>query len=163
MKILKLPLLLTLVWCSGCALMSPTNTPVKYSEDLKAYRPQVAIDTTENVEQAANTSDSDPVFHENESIDRKLSALNRNHQRTSTTAGFTIQVYSGTSRDQASRAKAKVYSILPESRPETKYEQPIYKVRVGAFGDRLEAQATYAELLEEFPEAAVIPSRIKIN
>gem|GEM_PF-4059268 len=51
----------------------------------------------------------------------------------------------------------------PESRPETKYEQPIYKVRVGEFGDRLEAQATYAELLEEFPDAAVIPSRIKIN
>ena len=56
-----------------------------------------------------------------------------------------------------------VYNILPDSRPETKYEQPIYRVRVGEFGDRLQAQNVYAELAEEFPGAIVIPSRIRLN
>jgi len=163
MKASRVLLFLTLVWSSGCALMSPTSTPVKYSEDLKSYRPALVVDTTESVNQATENSEVEPVDHENQAIAGKLSALNSSNRRFGTTPGYTIQVYSGTSRDLASKAKAKVYRILPESRPETKYEQPIYKVRVGEFGDRLEAQATYAELLEEFPDAAVIPSRIKIN
>ena len=143
--------------------MTPSSTPVKYSEDLQTYRPEVATDTTETPDQATDDQEVEPVDHESELINGKLSALNGTNRRSGTTAGYTIQVYSGTSRDLASKAKAKVYRILPESRPETKYEQPIYKVRVGQFGDRLEAQATYAELLDEFPEAAVIPTRIRIN
>ncbi len=158
-----LPIFLILAWCTSCALVTPTSSPVKYSEDLKTYRPEIQDDTVETPDEQMATADVEPVEHDNNPINRKLSALNNNNRRSGTTAGYTIQVYSGTSRDLASRAKAKVYRILPESRPETKYEQPIYKVRVGQFGDRLEAQASYAELLQEFPEAAVIPARIKIN
>ena len=163
MKIAQFALILLVLGSTGCALVSPSSAPVQYSEDLRLYRPLVQSDTLETQIDEINPPDADPVYHENELIDNKLSALNRHQRRTGTTPGYTIQVYSGTSREEASSAKAKVYRILPEARPETKYEQPIYKVRVGEFGDRLEAQATYAELQQEFPQAAVIPFRIKIN
>ena len=144
--------------------MSPSNSGVKYGEDLSVHRPQIESDTLINDDPTENPPiNATPEFDQTAALDRKLGDIRANNKTSSAMPGFTIQVYSGTSRDQASKAKAKVYRILPESRPETKYEQPVYKVRVGDFGDRLEAQAVYAQLQEEFPDAIVIPSRIRLN
>jgi hypothetical protein len=77
--------------------------------------------------------------------------------------GYTIQVYLGTSRDGANLAQRKVYEMLPEARPEIKFVQPNYKVYVGKFMNRLEAQKTYASLKPDFPNALVIPEKIQIN
>lgn len=150
----------------GCAVLSPSSSPVKYGEDLSSYRPKVPADTlaaTSNPTENPSAVNITPHNHDTNAVDGKLYAINQQSKSEQTIPGFTIQVYSGTSRDQASQAKAKVYRIIPDSRPETKYEQPIYKVRVGDFGDRLEAQTVYAKLLQEFPDAIVIPSKIRIN
>ena len=152
------------IWgISACTLMSPSTTNTSYSEDISVHRPKVVMETTEEVETAEVVQDVDPVNDQTAEIDQKLQLITTYNRTSNSDQGFTIQVYSGTSREQASQAKAQVYKILPESRPETKYEQPIYRVRVGEFVDRLEAQNTYAKLLSEFPQAIVIPTRISIN
>ncbi len=149
---------------AGCSLFEPTTSKVNYGEDLSAHRPQISPDTTaEVVTTKREVPDVTPSNHQNQELNSKLNAIAAFNKSEGTLNGFTIQVYSGTSRDDASKAKAKVYTILPDSRPVTNYEQPIYKVRVGAFGDRLEAQGVYGQLVAEFPTAIVIPSKIKIN
>ncbi len=147
----------------GCTLMSPTSSTVKYGEDLSVHRPQVETDTSGlNQETPEKLADVTPQYDNSRELDQRLRAISAQNKSDGAVIGYTIQVYSGTNRENASKAKAKVYRILPDSRPETKYEQPVYKVRVGEFGDRLEAQVIYAELQEEFPDAIVIPHRIKL-
>ena len=148
---------------TGCSLFAPSTTNATYNEDLSSQRPRVEVAAVEKDSIEEKVEDVTPSHDQTAVVDNKLKEIT-SHSGTSRTAqGFTIQVYSGTSREQASQAKTQVYRILPNSRPETKYEQPIYKVRVGEFGNRLEAQNTYAELLGEFPDAIVIPSRIRLN
>jgi hypothetical protein len=77
--------------------------------------------------------------------------------------GFTIQVYLGTSREAANKAQRQVYMAVPEARPEIKFVQPNYRVFVGRFVERMEAQQTYAAIKKEFPNALIIPDRIQIN
>lgn len=77
--------------------------------------------------------------------------------------GFTVQVYLGTSREAANKAQRQVYTTLADARPEIKFVQPNYRVIVGRFVDRMEAQSTYASLKKEFPNALIIPDRIQIN
>lgn len=146
-------------------MLAPTTSTSTYDEDLSTHRPQVPIEPTETEEtpEKLELEDVAPTKDQTGEIDQKINQISTHNATSRTAPGFTIQVYSGTSREKASEAKTQVYKILPNSRPETKYEQPIYRVRVGAFGDRLEAQNVYAELLREFPQAIVIPSRIRLN
>jgi len=155
---------LPLLAVTGCALLSPTTKSTTYNEDLSSQRPRVeAIAQVDSIQVEEKPEDVVPTHDQTAEIDTKLQAITTQNRTSRTAAGFTIQVYSGTSREQASQAKARVYKIIPDARPETKYEQPIYKVRVGEFGDRLAAQDLYAELVGNFPDAIVIPSRIRLN
>ena len=147
----------------SCTMLSPSNTGTDYNEDLSVHRPKIEQETTPEVEVVETSLEVTPVNHQNTVVDSKLQEITSFNRTSNSAQGFTIQVYSGTSREQASQAKAQVYKILPESRPQTRYEQPIYRVRVGQFIDRLEAQNTYAKLLSEFPQAIVIPTRIILN
>jgi hypothetical protein len=147
---------------SSCALPSAT-TNSGYSEDLSVHRPRVDMEVAEEEETVEVVRDVTPVNDQTAQIEAKLDQITEYSRTSNSAQGFTIQVYSGTSREQASQVKAQVYKILPESRPETKYEQPIYRVRVGEFVNRLEAQNTYALLASEFPQAIVIPTRIRLN
>ena len=148
---------------SSCAVLSPTTKTTSYNEDLTMHRPKVEYVDSTKVTPTQEKRDIRPTHDQTAAIDKKINGITSKNAASKTAQGFTIQVYSGTSREEASQAKAKVYKILPDSRPETKYEQPIYRVRVGEFGDRLQAQNVYAELAEEFPGAIVIPSRIRLN
>ena len=150
---------------SACTVLSPSATPAStYSEDLSVHRPKVAEDPSEEVQtEQVEDQDITPVNHQTAKIDARLQQITDYNRTSDFAQGFTVQVYSGTSREQASQVKAQVYKILPDSRPETKYEQPIYRVRVGEFVNRLEAQNTFALLISEFPQAIVIPTRIRLN
>lgn len=150
-------------WISSCAVMNPGNSGTSYSEDLTVHRPTVALEAPEDQAEVEEVTEVDPEYDQTSEVDEKLAGISSANKASRTAPGFTIQVYSGTSREQASQAKSQVYKIIPESRPETKYEQPIYRVRVGEYGNRLEAQNTFAKLQKEFPQAIVIPSRIRVN
>jgi len=148
---------------TGCALPSATTNSA-YSEDLSVHRPRVDIEAVEEEEETVEeVRDVTPDNDQTAQIEAKLDQIAEYNRTSNSAQGFTIQVYSGTSREQASQVKAQVYKILPESRPETKYEQPIYRVWVGEFVNRLEAQNTYALVASEFPQAIVIPTRIRLN
>ena len=147
----------------SCKALSPSGSTTSYSEDLSANRPKIETDTTAQVEQTETRAYVTPQYHQTSEVDTKLQEITSFNRTSNSAQGFTIQVYSGTSREEASQAKAQVYKILPDSRPQTRYEQPIYRVHVGEFIDRLEAQNTYAKLRVEFPQAIVIPTRIVIN
>ncbi len=164
MKAIPYIAITAIVTMSACAGLSPSSSGTTYREDLSVHRPKIeTTTTTEGTEEVENKRDVTPVEHQTSEVDAKLQEITSFNRTSNSAQGFTIQVYSGTSREEASEAKAQVYKILPESRPQTRYEQPIYRVRVGEFIDRLEAQNTYAKLLSEFPQAIVIPTRIMLN
>ena len=77
--------------------------------------------------------------------------------------GYSIQVYSGSSSSEAYAARDTARVVLPEIRTDVEYKQPIYKVRVGRFTERLEVQRTLLQLKPKFPDAISVPQRIYIN
>ena len=74
--------------------------------------------------------------------------------------GYTIQVYSGASRENADMVKSEIYRQLPDARPKRNYVSPNFIVRVGSFLEKIEAQKSYSELKAHFPQATLIPIRI---
>jgi hypothetical protein len=140
---------------------------VTFKEDISKYRPTIELNNTETpeeeesaeVKRPAATPVNDVTYRLNNLLD--IMQVRNSEQRI--IQGFTVQVYSGNIREAANEAKSLVYNLFPESKPETTYVQPNYKVKVGKYLNRVEAQKLYARLKSDFPGALVIPEKISLS
>jgi C1A family cysteine protease len=159
--------LLFVFFILGCATTQQTSTASKtYSEDLSSFRPKV--DTVVEAEDVKNsfrkTSEYfDAAADVTELLNKKLDTLAENNKEIRYVNGYSIQVYSGSSSSDAYAARDTARVVLPEIRTDVEYKQPIYKVRVGRFTERLEVQRTLLKLKPKFPSAISVPQRIYIN
>ena len=153
---------------NSCATVNPGKTSSKtnaYSEDLSAFRPEVAeaeVVVTDSTE-AIVIPDSlvADVSHQLNTVLDTAAVYSRSTIRY--IDGFTIQVYGGDDRARAKDYRMDLIRNFPETDPRTVFEQPNYKVRVGSYYTRLEAQHFYAEVKTVFPRAILIPTRIYIK
>ena len=65
--------------------------------------------------------------------------------------GFRLLVINTTKRDDAIAAKAKVYTNFPELKAYLLYQSPYYKLKVGNFKDRKEAEDYQKRMKYYFP------------
>lgn len=158
---------------SGCKPTDISTSAEDYYEDLTAFRALPQVDSTRlpepvNIYPIASGNLSDVPPPPLEALE--LDATERLHHYIDTMAylngkkkflqGYTVQVYTGLDRDMAYKAKEMVYKVLPEADPEISYEQPVYKVKVGWYRDKLIAERTYLTLKEQIPNTIVIPDRL---
>lgn len=74
--------------------------------------------------------------------------------------GYRIQVFFGTDRKEAYNEQARFKSLYPELNTYLSYTQPNYRVKVGDFRTRAEAQKLMNELRAEFPTLFIFSERI---
>ncbi len=90
-------------------------------------------------------------------VDSTLEA-NRSNEKIE---GYRIQIYFGGNRKAASKVKTRFLREHPEKSAYTIYQQPNFKIRVGNFRNRLEAQKLYHELHQRFNTVFIVPTRIE--
>lgn len=164
-------LLLILTTVTGCTLASTTRTST-YKEDLTAYRinydelindtsliedpdDDVFIDTTHYTLIA-----EDEVTGELNSLLDSISSLRISDGWVT---GYTIQVYTGRNKEEATSMKNRVYRVLPDSRPLIIFDSPNFEVKVGQYYSKFEAHKDFAALKKTFPTTIIIPERIRIE
>jgi hypothetical protein len=74
--------------------------------------------------------------------------------------GFRVQIFSGSDRSGAYTAQARFQDKYPELRTYISYREPDFKVRVGDFRTRLEAEKMMQELRRSFTGTFIIPDKI---
>jgi len=72
--------------------------------------------------------------------------------------GYRVLVINTNKRDEAVAAKTKVYTYFPELKSYLIYQSPFYKLKVGNFKDRKEAEDYLQRLKKYFPEGVYIMS-----
>ena len=154
---------------SACSskTVSTSSTGEVYKEDLSAHRPtfKAPTDTPDTVstlplEDYSNVSVTNDITKPLNTVLDSIDVIRKDKQFVE---GFTIQVYSGTNSEEARLARGKVISVLPESSPSLKFEEPNFKVKVGQYYSKIEAQKPYSQLRKKFPGALIIPERIYIR
>lgn len=106
---------------------------------------------------------AEPKYSVNKKLDAVLDSIDRINLRRNFIDGFTIQVYSGLKREDALNAKKELTSSLPELESEINYLQPNFRVKVGKYFSRIDAQKDYVAVKKYFPNAIVIPDKVAIN
>jgi hypothetical protein len=152
---------------------SNSSLPKKNTdEDLSLYRPKFKSSTdaestshgnSSQPVQASKTPLSDTPLHVNKKLDAILDTIAMRNKSIKFTNGFRIQIYVGNDRKAADDAKIYTYQKYPEIFPYLSYQQPIYKVKIGDFLNRMDAERYYADLKELYPSAMILPDRVEIK
>lgn len=159
---------LFLIGCATQKKTATTSTGGKYSEDLSVWRPKaepVVSDTNTRTGQDGRkqTAYTEPKYAVNKKLDTVLDSIDHFNLQRNFIDGFTIQVYSGLKREDALNAKKELTSSLPDLESEVQYSQPNFRVKVGKYFTRIDAQKDYVEVKKHFPTAIIIPVKVSIN
>ena len=77
--------------------------------------------------------------------------------------GFRILLYSGNSREDANRAKEKLYILFPKADAYLVYQAPTFKVRFGNYYNKIDAWLDLIKLQEQFPQAVITSEVVLIK
>ncbi|HEU4575513.1 MAG TPA: SPOR domain-containing protein [Chitinophagaceae bacterium] len=78
--------------------------------------------------------------------------------------GFRLLVINTNDRDEAIAAKSKVYTYFPELKPYLIYQSPYFRLKVGNFKARKDAEAYQEKMNKYFPKGVfVVNDIIEVN
>lgn len=77
--------------------------------------------------------------------------------------GFRVQIYSGNEREQANRLKVDFVKKFPNVRTYLTYIQPQFRVKVGDFINRADAQKFANQISNQYSPVSVVPDIVEIN
>ncbi len=78
--------------------------------------------------------------------------------------GFRILVINTSDRNKAFSAKTKIYKEFPELKAYLMYQSPSYKLKVGNFRDRSDAEGYLLSIKQFFPTGVyIVPDVIEVN
>lgn len=157
----------------GAASCNPKSVPQKstdqlidYSDDLSQYRPEVP---DVNASQGGETNDViqndsvKSVYDLSSRLDVVLDTLRQRNFDSGELEGYTILVYSGTSRTEAGRVRNSLYDLVPGTDSRVKYSLPTYFVKIGQFYQQIEAQPLYLKVRKFYPDATIVPDKFPIE
>lgn len=165
----KLSYILLLLSAACASAVSTTTTKNNvYTEDLSGLRTaflstaedSVLVEGPEHPIETGNEHAGLPV---NERLSYVLDSINVLNKNNKFVDGYSIQVYSGLSREDAMNAKAELFRKLPDVNSDIIYTQPSFRVKVGKYYSKLEAQKDYLAIKRHFPNAILVPERISLD
>jgi hypothetical protein len=74
--------------------------------------------------------------------------------------GFRVQVYSGTDRNQANEIMQMLQHQWPDYGVYLRFDAPNFKVRIGDFKSRLQAQYIFNLLATDYPNLFLVPEKV---
>ncbi|MVM39949.1 SPOR domain-containing protein [Spirosoma sp. HMF3257] len=103
------------------------------------------------------------ALHINRRLDLVLDTIATRNRTIRYAPGFRIQVYVGTQRQEADAAKLLISQNFPELSPYLSYNQPTYKLKVGDFMHRLDAERYYNSIRRLMASAQLQPDKVDIR
>ncbi|MCX8489685.1 MAG: SPOR domain-containing protein [Cyclobacteriaceae bacterium] len=155
--------ILLFLFAISCQAQRPTKP---YYEDLSSLRPKVNIETISPKDSLRMKSQTPSVpiqFSVNKKVDTILDSIDRFNITRKFVDGYTIQIYSGQKKEDALNTKTKMSEFVPHLKANVQYQQPKFKVTVGKYFTRLEAQKDLYRLKRVFTNAILVPERIMIK
>ena len=140
--------------------ISSNNDSRKYFEDLSFIRESENVSNSTNDENIVGNKNNLGIDIELDSI---LKIIKSEVDEEIFTDGYTIQIYLGDKREDAENTVKKLFEYDSLIKSNTIFTQPNYRVKTGTFEDRFKANFEYKKLKKTFPNAIIIPEKIKIN
>ncbi|WP_461130044.1 SPOR domain-containing protein [Spirosoma aerophilum] len=103
------------------------------------------------------------ALHINRRLDMVLDTIATKNRSIRYAPGFRIQIYVGTQRKEVDAAKLLISQNFPELSPYLTFNQPTYKLKVGDFIRRMDAEWYYASIKRLVESAQLQPDKIDVR
>jgi hypothetical protein len=143
----------------GAAEVKKGSQPV--AEDLSKYRPKFDVPAAPKA--APTKAYVTPTNHVNAQVEQRLRDLAFTNQNVKYTNGWRIQAYIGLEREQAMAIRRAVISRYPEETDYLTFKQPIYRLYIGDYTSRLEAERAMMLIRPLAPKAELQFTQVLIN
>lgn len=160
-RLIFLSLMLLLSNCISQKPAEEKNQGRTYFEDL-AYIRSEEVKLKDNSEKYDTSSYKD-VNDISKELDSVISIIKIGNENIMFIDGFTIQLYLGGDRTMAEETEEKINEIDSIIYRRTIFTQPNYRVKVGNFYNRFLVNKEFKRFKEKFPNAIIIPERVKVN
>jgi len=109
-----------------------------------------------------SNADSSVIITKDARLDDLIKKQKEINQQKQTIPGFRIQIFFGSNRGKAQDVKVDFSTKHPDVGSYLTYQQPNFKVRVGDFRTRLEAQKFQKRMEGEFATSFIVSDEIKV-
>jgi hypothetical protein len=137
-----------------------------YYEDLSALRPKVKIEEVLPKDSTIAPKSEvmiTPLYTVNAKVDAILDSISRFNATRTFVDGYTIQIYSGQKKDDALGTNTRLLESGIHLKANVQYQPPKFKVTVGKYFTRIEAQKDLLRLKRNFSSAILVPEKIMIK
>jgi hypothetical protein len=155
--------------CAGSKATTgaPAGTNVAKAEDLSAFRPKFP----EAPVPAGNNSAAEttpevtivPTNHVNNRVNALLDTVANANKTIRYAQGYRILAYTGTERKTAMDMRKAIIDRIPEERDYLQYKQPTFRLKIGDYLNRIEAQQVLSRIQDITPNAMIISEQINVN
>ncbi len=145
---------------SGKNRSSETSTgkgTAKVKEDLSQYRPTYPA-TAEN-----QPAKAEPTLHVNERVAVLMDTVADINNTIRYAQGFRILAYTGSERQAVMELRKSIISRVPEEKDYLTYQQPNFRLKIGDFFSRVDAQQVLNKIQDLLPNAQIVPDQINIK
>lgn len=170
--LLSVSVLLSLSACQSGRLPQKSkiaNQVSQYEEDLSSIRPKYKNPFSyvgyeeEEEEEAMDLPMKTTSLEISSSLDKALQAMIQTNKSTSEVAGFRIQAFVGNEKADYEASRSYLIQLFPQLELYPSYSQPTYRLKVGDFTTRLDAERYVSMLKGRFPNAKVLPDRVDLK
>lgn len=169
-------ILWTVIWavaaCQSSKLpqKSRTSSPIPvYEEDLSSIRPKyknpfsyVGFEEDEE-EEDYDLPKKPSSFEVLVPLEKTLQSMIQTNKSTAEVTGFRIQVFVGNEKTDYEAARTYIMQLFPQLDLYPSYSQPTYRIKVGDFTSRLDAERYVSQLKFRFPNAKVLSDRVDLK
>jgi hypothetical protein len=107
-------------------------------------------------------ADSSLIITKDARFDELVNKQKQQNLTNQSMHGYRIQIYFGGVRQKASDVKLEFNSKYPDIPAYITYQQPNFKVRIGDYRSRFEAQKFLKEIDGRFPTSFIVPDDVKL-
>jgi SPOR domain len=166
-------------WFVGCTASKPivinrnTTTPTpqptvsdSYDEDLSVVRPrynEVIIATISEKKVEVNSTNAPKNTAVTKQVEAIMDTMSVRNRALRYAMGYRIQIYVGNARADADAARLYTYQTFPELNPYMNYTAPTYRIRIGDFMNRYDAERYLQQLKGQFPMSSIQAEKIEIR
>ena len=113
-------------------------------------------------ESSTSNKDSSVIITKDSRLDELILKQKEQNLQKQSIPGFRIQIYFGSNRQKAVDVQKDFASKYPSLSNYLSYQQPNFKVRIGDYRSRFEAQKFLKEIESNFPGSFIVPDDVKL-
>ncbi|WP_187264191.1 sporulation protein [Pontibacter beigongshangensis] len=167
-KVSNLLFALLFLLLSACGASSRTSTSdagkatgkTRVAEDLSVFRPSYpAVDEAGGAAAAPVT----PTNHANARVAALMDTVASVNRNVKYAQGFRILAYNGSERQTVMDLRKAIIARVPEEKDYLTYQQPNFRLKIGDYFSRIEAQQVLNRIRDLLPNAQIVTDQINID